>query len=154
MGQILVEPACPQANLRRAVDAIRQAASQGCRLVVLPECLDVGWGDPSARDLAQPIPGSHVRELQEAARWHRIHVAAGPVERAGKRLFNAAVLIAPTGDILLHDRKISELDICLDLCPSRHFTDRLACARRYRPCFSASPPSVWMRRTFARRVVS
>ena len=44
MGQILVEPGCPQANLNRAVDVIRQAASQGCRLVVLPECLDLGWG--------------------------------------------------------------------------------------------------------------
>jgi predicted amidohydrolase len=115
MGQILVEPGCPQANLHRAVDAIRQAASQGCRLAVLPECLDLGWGDPTARDLAQPIPGPHVQRLQEAARRHQIHVAAGLVERAGRRLFNAAVLISPSGDILLHHRKINELDICLDL---------------------------------------
>jgi predicted amidohydrolase len=115
MGQILVEPGCPQANLTRAVDAIRQAAAQGCRLVALPECLDIGWGDPSARDLAQPIPGCHVQELQEAAKNHRIHVAAGLVERAGNRLFNAAVVIVSTGDILLHHRKINELGICLDL---------------------------------------
>jgi predicted amidohydrolase len=115
MGQILVEPGRPQANLGRAVDAIQQAASQGCRLVVLPECLDLGWGDPSARDLAQPIPGPHVLRLQDVARKHGIHVAAGLVERAGDRLFNAAVLISPSGDILLHHRKINELDICLDL---------------------------------------
>lgn len=115
MGQILVEPGCPQANLNRAVEAIQQAASQGCRLVVLPECLDLGWGDPSARDLAQPIPGPHVQRLQKAAQDHHIHVAAGLVERAGNRLFNAAVLIAPSGDIPLHHRKINELDICLDL---------------------------------------
>ena len=115
MGQILVEPGCPQANLSRAVEAIRQAASQDCRLVVLPECLDLGWGDPSARDLAQSIPGPHLRRLQEAAQNHRVHVAAGLVERAGNRLFNAAVLIAPTGEVVLHHRKINELDICLDL---------------------------------------
>ena len=115
MGQILVEPGCPQANLNRAVDVIRQAASQGCRLVVLPECLDLGWGEPAARDLAQPISGSHVQRLQTAAQKNRIHVAAGLVERAGPRLFNAAVLIGPSGDILLHHRKINELDICLDL---------------------------------------
>jgi predicted amidohydrolase len=115
MGQILVEPGCPQANLDRAVDTIRQAASQGCRLVVLPECFDLGWGDPSARDLAQHIPGPPVRKLQEAARQYRIQVAAGLVKRAGTRLFNAAVLISPSGDILLHHRKINELDICLDL---------------------------------------
>jgi predicted amidohydrolase len=104
MGQILIEPGCPQANLHRAVDAIRQAASQGCRLILLPECLDIGWGDPSARDLAQSIPGPHVQELQEAAQAYHLHVAAGLVERAGSRLFNAAVLIAPSGDILLHHR--------------------------------------------------
>jgi predicted amidohydrolase len=115
MGQILVEPGRPQANLSRAVDAVRQAASQGCRLVVLPECLDLGWGDPSARDLAQPLSGPHVQRLQEAAHEHRIQVAAGLVERAGQRLFNAAVVVAPTGEILLHHRKINELDICLDL---------------------------------------
>jgi predicted amidohydrolase len=81
----------------------------------LPECLDIGWGDPSARDLAQSVPGSHVQRLQQAAQKYRIHVAAGLVERAGNRLFNAAVLISPSGDILLHHRKINELDICLDL---------------------------------------
>ena len=42
-------------------------------------------------------------------------VAAGLVERAGDRLYNAAVLIAPAGEILLHHRKINELDIALDL---------------------------------------
>jgi predicted amidohydrolase len=44
-----------------------------------------------------------------------VYVAAGLVERAGSRLFNAAVLIGPTGELLLHHRKINELDIALDL---------------------------------------
>ena len=95
--------------------AIGQAAAQGCRLVVLPECLDLGWTDPSARDLARPIPGPHADRLARAAREHRIYVAAGLVERAGDRLYNAAVLIGPEGRILLHHRKINELDIALDL---------------------------------------
>ena len=115
MAQILVEGGRPQANLGRAADAIRQAAGQGCRLVVLPECLDLGWTDPSARELAQPIPGPHVEPLARAARAHRVYVAAGLVERAGGRLYNAAVLLGPGGDVLLHHRKINELDIALDL---------------------------------------
>ncbi len=115
MAQILVEGGKPQANLDRAVRAIAQAAAAGCAIVVLPECLDLGWTDPSARDLAQPIPGPHAERLAQAAREHRIHVAAGLVERSGGRLLNAAVLVAPTGDILLHHRKINELDIALDL---------------------------------------
>lgn len=115
MGQILVEAGRRGLNLDRAVSAVQQAAAEGCRLVVLPECLDLGWGDPCARDLAQPIPGPHVERLQAAARQHRLYVAAGLVERAGKKLFNAAVLLSPDGEILLHHRKINELDIAHDL---------------------------------------
>jgi len=115
MAQVQVEGGQPQANLGRAVCAIAQAASQGCRLVVLPECLDLGWTDPSARDLAQPIPGPHADRLAQAARAHKLYVAAGLVERSGQRLYNAAILLGPSGEILLHHRKINELDIALDL---------------------------------------
>lgn len=115
MAQILVEGGRPTANLDRAVAAIRDAAAQDCRIVVLPECLDFGWTDPSARDGAQPIPGSHVERLAAAAREHNIYVAAGLVERAGERLYNAAVLLDPAGRTLLHYRKINELDIGLKL---------------------------------------
>lgn len=115
MAQILVEGGRPQANLGRAVAAIEGAAARDCKLVVLPECLDLGWTDPSASDLAQPIPGPHVERLREAARAHKIHVAAGLVERAGQRCYNAAVLIDANGRLLLHYRKINELDIGLDL---------------------------------------
>ncbi len=115
MAQVLVEGGRPDANLGRAVRAIGEAAAQGCRLVVLPECLDLGWTDPSARDLARPIPGPHAERLAQAAHEHRIYVAAGLVERAGDRLYNAAVLFDPEGRILLHHRKINELDIALDM---------------------------------------
>jgi predicted amidohydrolase len=115
MAQILVEGACPKANVDRAVDAVRRAATRECKLVVLPECLDLGWSDPSARNLAEPIPGPHADQLAQTAREHKIHVVAGLVERAGDRLYNAAVVIGPGGDILLHHRKINELDIALDL---------------------------------------
>ena len=115
MAQILVEGGQPNANLARAVERIRQAAVEGCRMVVLPECMDLGWTHPSAMKLAQPIPGPHFDRLAEAARQNRVFVVAGLVERAGDRLYNAAVLIDPRGDLLLVHRKINELDIALDL---------------------------------------
>ena len=115
MAQILVEGGCPRPNLDRAVGAIARAAAEGCRLVVLPECLDLGWTHPSARDLAQPIPGAHSDCLARAASEHGIYVAAGLVERTDIRYYNAAVLIDPHGKIRLHYRKINELDIGLDL---------------------------------------
>jgi predicted amidohydrolase len=115
MAQIFVEGGRPTANLGRAADAVREAAAAGCRLVVLPECLDLGWTDPSARELAQPIPGPHADLLTRAARENRVYVAAGLVERSDDRLFNAALLIDPGGRVILHHRKVNELDIALDL---------------------------------------
>ena len=115
MAQILVEGGKPEANLDRADARVAEAAARGCDVVVLPECLDLAWTHPSARELAQPIPGPHTERLSSSARAHRIHVAAGLVERSGDRLFNAAVLIGPDGKVLLHHRKINELDIAHDL---------------------------------------
>jgi predicted amidohydrolase len=123
LAQILVAGGQPEANLARAALAIRKAADDGCRLVVLPECLDLGWTDPSARALAQAIPGPHAAALAAAAREHGVYVAAGlverhserHVERQAERLFNAAVLLSPAGEILLHYRKLNELDIARDL---------------------------------------
>lgn len=115
MAQILVEGGRPDDNLGRAAGAVARAAAEGCRAVVLPECLDLGWSDPCARELAAPIPGPRADRLIAAARQRRVFVAAGLVERAGDRLYNAALLIDPRGRILLHYRKINELDIAHDL---------------------------------------
>jgi predicted amidohydrolase len=125
MAQMLVVGAQPAANLDRAEAFIRNAAGQGCRLVVLPECLDLGWTDPSARRLAQPIPGPHSERLARAARENGLYIVAGLVERADDRLYNAAVLIDPRGQIVLVHRKINELDIAHDLYA---IGDRLAVA--------------------------
>jgi predicted amidohydrolase len=115
MAQILVEGGRPAENLERAADAIRHAAAHQCRLVVLPECLNLGWTDPSARSLAEPIPGPHSARLIRSAREEKMYVVAGLVERARNRLYNAAILIDPSGRILLHYRKVNELDIALEL---------------------------------------
>lgn len=109
MGQMLVQAGQPAANLQRAVRCIASAAQAGCVLIVLPECLDIGWADSSARTLAQALPGPHSALLCEAARQHGIFVAAGLVERAGPLLYNAAVLIDDTGQLCLVHRKINEL---------------------------------------------
>lgn len=125
LAQIRVEGGQPKANLNRAVTFINEAADKGCRLVVLPECLDLGWTDPSAQRLAEAIPGTHTQRLAEAAKRREIYIAAGLVERAGERLYNSAVLLDPRGELLLVHRKINELDIALDLYS---IGDRLAVA--------------------------
>jgi predicted amidohydrolase len=115
MAQILVEGGDPDANLDRAIAMIERAAAEQCRVVVLPECLDFGWTDPSARAGAQPIPGRHSDRLAAAARANQIWVVAGLVERDRDRLYNASILLDRSGELVLHHRKINELDIGLEL---------------------------------------
>jgi len=115
MGQMLVEGGEVSQNLKRAVQMIERAAEQGCAIVVLPECLDIGWTDPAARDLARPIPGPHSAVLCQAAQQAQIYVVAGLTERVEDRIYNAAILVSPEGEILLKHRKINVMDIAQDL---------------------------------------
>ena len=111
MGQILVEGGEVERNLARARAMIADAARRDCQIVVLPECLDCGWTWPGTAEAAQPIPGPHCDALRAAARDGGIYVVAGLAERADDRVYNAAVLISPGGEILIRYRKINELTI-------------------------------------------
>lgn len=109
MGQMLVEGGEAKANLDRATKMIENSADKGCSVIVLPECMDLGWANPAARDLAQPIPGSSSDILCQAARESKIHVVAGLTERADGKIYDTALLISPGGQILVKHRKINIL---------------------------------------------
>lgn len=115
MAQMLVRTSAADENLARAEAAIARAKALGCDFVVLPECLDLGWTNPAARERATSIPGPFSDRLADAARRHAIHVVAGLHERAGDRLFNASVLLDDAGRLLHTHHKINELDIAWDL---------------------------------------
>ena len=115
MGQMLVEPGQREANLARAGDVVRQAALAGCDVVVLPECLDLGWTHESARTRATAVPGPVTDVFADLAASNGVMLAAGLVEAAGQRLYNSAVLVSAQGEVLLHHRKINELDFALRL---------------------------------------
>src|SRR6185295_9656223 len=104
--QMLIEGGRKEANLRRALERIAQAAASHAQVVVLPEALTLGWTHPSSRTGAEEIPeGQSCRMLGDAARRHGVYVCAGLVERAGNKVFNSAVLIEPGGNVILHHRK-------------------------------------------------
>lgn len=110
LAQMRVEGGRWEANLTRAEACVAEAAAAGAQMVLLPETLDLGWLDAGARRRAAPVPGGAAcRRLAAVARRHRVHVAAGLTERAGRRLHNAAVLLGPDGGLLLHHRKVHEL---------------------------------------------
>ncbi len=115
LGQMPVVGGEAETNLAVAVRTIQDAATAGCDLVVLPECLDLGWTHPSAREQAVPIPGPRCDRLAGAARDAGIHLVAGLTERDGERVYNTAVLLDPRGRLLLKHRKINILEIAQDL---------------------------------------
>ncbi|WP_432493540.1 carbon-nitrogen hydrolase family protein [Kineococcus auxinigenes] len=110
MAQVLVEPGEREANLARAGEAVRRAALSGCDVVVLPECLDLGWTHESARTRATTVPGPVTGVLAGLAAGNGVVLAAGLVERSGERIHNSAVLVSDRGELLLHHRKVNELD--------------------------------------------
>jgi predicted amidohydrolase len=100
------------ANANRAQDRIAEAAAHGARVILLPEALTLGWTDPSASEMAEPIPaGEFCQHLSKSAKQHDVYICAGLVEKSDNQIFNAAVLIAPSGEVILHHRKINELEI-------------------------------------------
>jgi predicted amidohydrolase len=116
LAQIRVDGGRVDANLVRAERMIDEAAAAGAQIIVLPEALDCGWTHPSARGQSGAIPGGRAFErLRSAARLKRIFVCAGLIERAGELIFNSAVLFSAHGELLVHHRKIFEIDNAHDI---------------------------------------
>ena len=116
MVQMKVEGGSPDQNLERASHHIRSAAAYGARIALLPEMMDLGWTHPSARQMAYSIPdGKTCRFLCEEAKKSNIYVCAGIAENDHGTVYNSAVLISPSGEVILKHRKLNELDIAHDL---------------------------------------
>ena len=133
MIQMRVVPGDKAANLRHAAELVAEAAGRGAQVALLPEAMPAGWTDASTPALADEISsGETCRVLSRLAGKHRLFLCSGFVERDGNRVFNAAALFGPDGRLLLHHRKINELEIAHD-CYA--LGDRLAVARTPLGCF-------------------
>ncbi len=115
LGQMSAEYGNPNRNIAKSLELIEESAQRSCDIVTLPECLDIGWTNPNAYKLAEPIPGRYSEKLCEAASASSIYVIAGITEKAGDRIYNSAICIDPDGDIISKYRKINILDIAQDI---------------------------------------
>jgi len=116
MNEMLVEGGEKEKNLARAESRVAESARAGANVALLPEALDLGWTHPSSLTDAEPIPdGEPFKRLAAAAKKHGLYVCAGLTELAANEspnaVYNAAVLIAPDGRLLVKHRKINELEI-------------------------------------------
>src|SRR5436190_3515677 len=103
-------PGDKEANFRKIEKFVEQAAAQGARLIVFPECCVTGYwfirnlSVEQLAALAEPIPdGPSTQRLADLARKHRITVGAGLVEAAGDSVFyNSYVVALPDGTMHRH----------------------------------------------------
>lgn len=99
-AQMLIEPGRPDDNRARAADLLSIAAEQGADLVCLPASFATGLNFPTLRADATPADGPVVGFLSERARDLGVHIAAGVLLAEGRDVYDAAVLVAPTGEPL------------------------------------------------------
>ncbi|TMQ34626.1 MAG: carbon-nitrogen hydrolase family protein [Planctomycetota bacterium] len=96
----------PGSNLDKADHFIREAAQQGAKLILLPECLTTGYTyDRRLHDFAEPIGGSSTRWLQRRSRQTGCWIGAGIVERGADGIFDTFVLTGPDGEVLSYRKR-------------------------------------------------
>jgi predicted amidohydrolase len=107
-----VQMDCRFADKRHNLDAIRahlsRAAGQGARLIIFPECILTGYAFESKDEAwphAEPLPGPSTDVLLGDCRRLGAWAVVGLLERDADRLFNAAVLLGPGGQLAAY-RKI------------------------------------------------
>ena len=86
---------------------IARAAAQKADLVVLPETLTYYGRKATYAECAEPIPGPSTRYFGELAKKHDLYVVAGLLERDRHLVYNVAVLIGPTGEVVGKYRKVT-----------------------------------------------
>ena len=89
-------------NVAHMTDRLRETAAAGTRLTVFPECAVTGYCFASldeALPVAQTVPGPATDRIREACAELGCYAIFGTLELAGAKVFNAAVLVGPTGVI-------------------------------------------------------
>jgi N-carbamoylputrescine amidase len=103
----LVQMSCstdPDENLRRAVEFLRQAAAEGCRVACLPELFRSQYfcqtEDHANFDLAEPIPGPSTEALCAVAKETKMVILGSLFERRAAGIYhNTSVVIDRDGSL-------------------------------------------------------
>ncbi|XP_026160484.1 omega-amidase NIT2 [Mastacembelus armatus] len=99
-------------NLSRAQRLVREAAGQGSKVVLLPECFNSPYGTSFFSMYAERIPGESTQVLSEAAKENQVYLVGGSIpEEDGGKLYNSCTVFGPDGDLILKHRKIHLFDI-------------------------------------------
>mmetsp|Transcript_18609 Transcript_18609/g.25801 ORF Transcript_18609/g.25801 Transcript_18609/m.25801 type:complete len:328 (-) Transcript_18609:52-1035(-) len=104
-----------QSNILRADQAIRAAASQGARMVVLPEMWNCPYANDSFPVYAEDIEAGEAPSasmMSKAAEEAGVVVVGGSIpERVGDCLYNTCCVFSTQGNLLARHRKTHLFDI-------------------------------------------
>ncbi|MFG2792207.1 carbon-nitrogen hydrolase family protein [Streptomyces sp. NPDC048419] len=98
--QMRIEPGQREDNLARAAKLLSTARERESDLACLPATFATGLNFPTLRTDASAEDGPVVQFLAEQARTLGMHIAAGVLLSSGRDVFDAAVLVGPTGEPL------------------------------------------------------
>ena len=105
-----ITPHDPAGNLLSTLEMLGRVADQEVDIFVLSELWSTGLVDPtdgSSTSLAETIDGPTIESLREFCVEHDAHILAGTLPlRQGKHLTNTALMIDPSGEIILKYSKI------------------------------------------------
>uniref|UniRef100_A0A673BJ59 omega-amidase n=1 Tax=Sphaeramia orbicularis TaxID=375764 RepID=A0A673BJ59_9TELE len=99
-------------NLSRARRLVKEAAGQGSKVVLLPECFNSPYGTGFFASYAERIPGESTQMLSEIAKENKVYLVGGSIpEEDGGKLYNSCTVFNPDGELILKHRKIHLFDI-------------------------------------------
>ncbi|KAK3593071.1 hypothetical protein CHS0354_007862 [Potamilus streckersoni] len=99
-------------NLARATKFVREAATNGAKIVALPECFNSPYGTKYFPTYAEKIPGQSTEALSSAAKDNNIFLIGGSIpEEDEGTLYNTCMVFGPDGHMLAKHRKVHLFDI-------------------------------------------
>ena len=103
--QMNAEPALRDKRLGRAETLIGRAASQGAKLVVLPEVFNTGYvySDQNYR-LAETLHGKTVTWMKSTAHKHKVYISGSLLLREDDEIYNSLLLVSPDGQHWRYDK--------------------------------------------------
>jgi predicted amidohydrolase len=105
------------ANLQEARRWVRAAASEGARVVAIPEVFIWRGNKKDEREAAETIPGPTSQALADLAREAGIYLVGGSILEEiprSNKAYNTSLLFGPQGDLLATYRKIHLFDVDLE----------------------------------------
>lgn len=93
-------------NVARITKSISECAEKGARVVVFPECALTGYFEDAVTNVTSTQLVEAEKQVSDACRESGIYAIVGSAWREDGKLFNSALIIAPTGKVLERYHKV------------------------------------------------